>query len=1041
MRTLIAGVLHQRLVILVIALIGLGFGLDAARKLSVDAFPDVTNVQVQIATEAPGKSPEEVERFVTIPIEIGMTGLPGLTDMRSLIKPGLSLITLVFEDGKGVYFERQLVNERLSELRDRMPAGVTPVLGPVSNALGEVYQYTLENPDDGKRTLTHAELVERRTIQDWVVRPLLRTIPGVAEINSTGGYVKEYQTLVDPQKLRYYGLSIGDVYEALRQNNENAGGGILPQHAEQYLIRSIGLIHDTDDIRNIVLKESAGTPVYLRDVAQVRIGEEVRYGAMVKGGYTEAVGGVVLMIAGGNAKEIVTQVKERVAEINQRNMIPGGLKIVPYYDRSRLVDAAIHTVTEVLGEGIVLVVVVLFLYLGDLRSSLIVSANLLLTPLLTFLIMNRIGLSANLMSLGGLAIAIGLMVDGSVVVVENVFARLSHGSKDSRLHVVRDAVSEVATPVIFGVLIIVLVFLPLMTLEGTEGKMFAPLAYTIAIALMLSLALSLTLSPALSMFWLKGGSEQDTRLVRILRQPYEKTLGWTMQNKTISVCAVLALFALSLCLFPFLGTSFIPEMQEGTLSPNADRVPNISLDESIKMELQMQRLMDKIPGVQNVVSRLGRGESPADPAGPNEADVMASLAPVDERPRDLTQEKIADQMREALAHVPGINLVMSQPISDRVDEMVTGVRADVAVKIFGDDLDTLIGKAREVAKVASSIEGTQDTRVDRVGGQQYLVIDIDRSAIARYGLNASDVNSTIEMAIAGKSATEVYEGERRFQAIVRLPASYRSNIDDIEQIMVSAPNGPSIPLEDLANIRVVEGPAQINRDMAKRRIVVGINVQGRDLGGYVAELQRTVNQKVQLPSGYFVQWGGQFQNMQRAMHHLMIIVPVTIGAIFFLLFLLFHSVRFAALIITVLPLASIGGIFGLFITGEYLSVPASVGFIALWGIAVLNAVVLVSYIRKLRTDGSSQIEAIRQGTRLRFRPVMMTATVAALGLVPFLFARGPGSEIQRPLAIVVISGLVSSTLLTLIIVPCLYSLFEGKPQDVADKEMEHHILS
>jgi cobalt-zinc-cadmium resistance protein CzcA len=705
------------------------------------------------------------------------------------------------------------------------------------------------------------------------------------------------------------------------------------------------------------------------------------------------------------------------------------------------VDAAIQTVTEVLGEGIIFVVVVLFLYLGDLRSSLIVSANLVLTPLLTFLIMNQIGLSANLMSLGGLAIAIGLMVDGSVVVVENVFSRLSHGTKESKLHLVRDAVAEVATPVIFGVMIIVLVFLPLMTLEGTEGKMFAPLAYTIAIALMLSLVLSLTLSPALSMFWLKGGSEHDTRLVRWLRGPYEKALGFAMKNKAVSISAVVALFAASLCLFPFLGTSFIPEMQEGTLSPNADRVPNISLDESIRMELQMQRLMDNIPGIENVVSRLGRGESPADPAGPNEADVMASLAPVDQRPHDLTQEKIADQVRDALTRVPGINLVMSQPISDRVDEMVTGVRADVAVKLFGDDLDTLIEKARAIAQVASTIPGTQDTRIDRVGGQQYLVIDIDRSAIARYGLNASDVNDTIEMAIAGKSATEVYEGERRFQAIVRLPANDRSKIEDIKQIMVSSPNGPRVPLEDLASIRVLEGPAQINRDMAKRRIVVGINVQGRDLGGYVAELQRAVNQKVPLPSGYFIQWGGQFQNMQRAMHHLMVIVPITIGAIFFLLFLLFHSVRFAALIITVLPLASIGGVFGLFITREYLSVPASVGFIALWGIAVLNGVVLVSYIRKLRIEGRSQSEAIRHGTRLRFRPVMMTATVAALGLVPFLFARGPGSEIQRPLAIVVIGGLVSSTLLTLIIVPCLYALFEGKPQDIADKEMEHHILS
>lgn len=1041
MRALIAGVLHQRLVIVVVSLILLAFGLNATQHLSVDAFPDVTNVQVQIATEAPGKSPEEVERFITVPIEIGMTGLPGLTDMRSLNKPGLSLITLVFEDGKGVYFERQLVSERLSELRDHMPEGVTPLLGPVSNALGEVYQYTLENPADGKRPLTREELIERRTIQDWVVRPLLRAIPGVAEINSTGGYVKEYQTLVDPQKLRYYGLSIGDVYEAIQHNNENAGGGILSEHAEQYLIRSIGLIRGVDDICNIVLKESAGTPVYIRDVAEVRIGEEVRYGAMVKGGYTEAVGGVVMMIAGGNAKEVVTHIKQHVAEINSGNTIPGGLKIVPYYDRSRLVDAAIHTVSEVLAEGIVLVVVVLFLYLGDLRSSLIVSANLILTPLLTFLIMNHIGLSANLMSLGGLAIAIGLMVDGSVVVVENVFSRLSHGVHESRLHTVRDAVAEVATPVIFGVMIIVLVFLPLMTLEGTEGKMFAPLAYTIAIALLLSLGLSLSLSPALSMFWLKGGKEEDTWLVRCLRVPYERVLGWAMQNKFKSVAAVVVLFIVSLALFPLLGTAFIPEMQEGTLGPNADRVPNISLDESIKMELAMQRMMRDIPGVEGVVSRIGRGESPADPAGPNEADVIANLVPVDKRPRDLTQEKIANQMRDSLAKIPGINLVMSQPISDRVDEMVTGVRADVAVKVFGDDLDTLIAKAQEIAKISSSIRGTQDTRVDRVGGQQYLVIDIDRSAIARYGINASDVNSTIEMAIAGKSATEVYEGERRFQAIVRLPTAYRSKIEDIREIMVSSPNGPRVPLEDLASIRLLEGPAQINRDMAKRRIVVGINVQDRDLGGYVAELQHAVKQNISLPSGYFIQWGGQFQNMQRAMHHLMIIVPVTIGAIFFLLFLLFHSVRFAALIITVLPLASMGGIFGLYLTGEYLSVPASVGFIALWGIAVLNGVVLVSYIRILRLEGLSQTEAVRQGIRLRFRPVMMTATVAALGLAPFLFARGPGSEIQRPLAIVVIGGLVTSTMLTLVILPCLYGFFEGKPQDIEDKEMEHHLLS
>lgn len=1045
LEAIVRGALRQRLILVVIALVMCGFGVNAARHLSVDAFPDVTNVQVQIATEVPGRSPEEVERFVTIPVEIAMTGLPGMTDMRSLNKPGLSLITLVFEDGRNLYLERQMVSERLSEVRDRMPEGVAPILGPITNALGEVYQYTLEQPGEGKHVLSREELIERRTLEDWVVRPLLRSIPGVAEINSTGGFVKQYETLVDPQKLRYYNLTIQDVRNSLSRNNANAGGGILPQHAEQYLIRSIGLVRDLDDIRNIVLKEAGGTPVYIRDVAEVRIGTEVRYGAMIKNGYTEAVGGVVLMTSGGNAKEIVSLVKQRVAEINEKHMIPGGLQIKPYYDRSQLVDAAIHTVSEVLGEGIVFVIVVLVLFLGDIRSSLIVSSTLVLTPLMTFLVMNKVGLTANLMSLGGLAIAIGLMVDGSVVVVENVFAKLSHARHEGhgnmtaaeKLKLVLNAVSEVATPVLFGVAIIILVFLPLMTLEGMEGKMFAPLAYTIAIALGISLILSLTISPVLALYLLKGGSERDTWLVRRLRQPYNAILNWAMSHRKTTVLTVIAMFVLAISLFPFLGTAFIPEMQEGTLSPNADRVPNISLDESLKMEMAMQKSMMGVKGVENVVSRVGRGESPADPAGPNEADVIASLTPFDERPRGMTQETIADKMRDKLATIPGINLVMSQPISDRVDEMVSGVRADVAVMLYGDDLDVLVEKAGEIAKVANSIRGTQDTRVDRVGGQQYLNINIDRGAIARYGLNAADVNDLIETAIAGKSATEIYEGERRFQAVVRLPSLLRDSISDIRELQVSSPDGPRIPLENLASVKVMEGPALINRSMGKRRIVVGVNVQNRDLGGFVKELQSKVDKQVPLPAGYFIQWGGQFHNMERALHHLMIIVPITIAAIFFLLFVLFKSVRFAALIITVLPLASIGGVLGLFVSREYLSVPASVGFIALWGIAVLNGVVLVSYIRKLREEGRSQDEAVREGTRLRFRPVMMTATVAALGLVPFLFAKGPGSEIQRPLAIVVIGGLLSSTALTLILVPVLYRFFEGKSVEEAHVEAPH----
>src|ERR1700744_4532586 len=958
LHSIIAGALRQRLILVVVALVLVGFGIHAAEHLSVDAFPDVANIQVQIATEAPGKSPEEVERFVTIPIEIAMTGLPGMTDMRSLNKPGLSLITLVFTDSSDLFRERQMISERLSELRDRMPEGVTPVLGPITNALGEVYQYTLELPGESasRHTLTREDLIQRRTLQDWVVRPLLRSINGVAEINSTGGFVKQYETLVDPQKLHYYNLTINDVLSALAHNNANAGGGVLPQHAEQYLIRSVGLVRDLDDIRNIVLKEKSGTPVYIRDVADARIGTEVRYGAMIKNGFTEEVGGVVLMTSGGNAKEIVSRVKERVAEINTKHMIPGGLRIVPYYDRSQLVDAAIHTVTEVLGEGIVFVVIILFLFLGDVRSSLIVCATLILTPLLTFLVMNKIDLSANLMSLGGLAIAIGLMVDGSVVVVENVFSRLSHAhhtghdpaSPADRLKLTLAAVVEVATPVVFGVTIIILVFLPLMTLEGMEGKMFSPLAYTIAIALGISLILSLTMSPVLSLYLLKGGSEEDTWLVRHLRRPYNRLLHWALAHRKITIISVVSLFLAALCLFPFLGTAFIPEMQEGTLSPNADRVPNISLDESLRMEMAMQKIMLKIPGVDNAVSRIGRGESPADPAGPNEADVLASLTPYNKRPRGTTQESIAAQIRERLAALPGINLVMSQPISDRVDEMVSGVRADVAVMLYGDDLETLVQRANEIARVATTIQGTQDTRVDRVGGQQYLTIDIDRGSIARYGLNAADVNDVIETAIAGKSATEIYEGERRFAGVVRLPEDLRASVEDIRELQISSPDGPRVPLKDLSRVKVVEGPALINRSMGKRRIVVGVNVQDRDLGGYVEELQQKVERQVQLPAGYYIEWGGQFHNMQRAMHHLMVIVPIPIAAIFFLLFVLFQSVRFAALIITVLPLASIGGILGLFFSGEYLSVPASVGFIALWGIAVLNGVVLVSYIRKLR---------------------------------------------------------------------------------------------
>ncbi|HYO26835.1 MAG TPA: efflux RND transporter permease subunit [Azonexus sp.] len=1027
--SLVRGALGQRLIVAVVAVILFFFGLDAARKLSVDAFPDVTNIQVQIATEAPGRSPEEVERFATVPLEVAMTGLPGLEEMRSLNKPGLSLITLVFNDKTDLYFARQLVMERLLEVGTRLPAGISPVLGPVSTGLGEVYQYTLERPDDGDRALSEAELMQRRTAQDWVVRPLLRSIPGVAEINSQGGFAKQYQVLVNPDKLRHFGLTIADVYQAVGRNNANAGGGVLPQYAEQYLIRGVGLVKDLEDLRVIVLKEKDGVPVYVRDVAEVQIGHEVRQGAVVKNGTTEAVGGVVMMLSGGNAKAVVGKIKARVDEINAKGMLPDGLKIVAYYDRSELVDAALWTVTKVLLEGVLLVVVVLFLFLGDVRSSLIVVATLVLTPLLTFVAMNKLGISANLMSLGGLAIAIGLMVDGSVVVVENAFLQLGRKAQsgESQLRIILHAVVEVATPVIFGVGIIILVFLPLMTLQGMEGKMFAPLAYTIAIALAISLILAMTLTPVMSTYLLKPPAhdgDHDTKLIQAMKVRYLKMLHWALGNEKKTVAVAVGAFVLTVATLPFLGTAFIPEMKEGSVVPGINRVPNISLEESIKMEMEAMRLVMQVPGVKSAVSGVGRGESPADPQGPNESTPIVSLKPRSEWPSGWTQDDIQDAMREKLKALPGVQVVMAQPISDRVDEMVTGVRSDIAVKVFGDDLDQLKKLAGQIGKVAQTLQGAQDLRIEKVSGQQYLSIEIDRQAIARLGLNVSDVNDVLETAIGGKVVTEIFEGERRFPGVVRLPERFRNNIEAISNVLITSPNGAQVRLVDVAKIHVMDGPAQISRELGKRRIVIGVNVKDRDLGSFVAELQQKVEAQIKLPEGYYLEWGGQFQNMERALGHLTVIIPITIAAIFFLLFLLFNSLRFATLIITVLPFASIGGIIGLFVSGEYLSVPASVGFIALWGIAVLNGVVLVSYIRGLREDGRTVQEAVIEGATLRFRPVMMTATVAMLGLIPFLFSSGPGSEVQRPLAIVVIGGLITCTLLTLLVLPTIYRWFD-----------------
>jgi cobalt-zinc-cadmium resistance protein CzcA len=1021
---LVKGALNQRLLVVVIALVVCAFGIRASMKLSVDAFPDVTNVQVQVATEAQGRSPEEVERFITVPLEIAMTGLPGLTEMRALNRSGLSIVTLVFSDRTDVYFARQLVMERLLEVGSKMPEGIVPVLGPVSTGLGEVYQYTLVHPDDGNRRLSDAELMERRVVQDWVVRPLLRSIPGVAEINTQGGLERQFQVLVDPDRLRAFRVSLSDVEEAIRRNNANSGGGVLPITAERYLIRGIGLIKSETDIGNIILKENANVPVFIRDVASVNVGSAVRHGAIIKNGVTEGVAGIVMMLRGGNAKEVVGRVKAKVDEINSGNLLPGGLKIEPFYDRTELVDSALWMVTKVLLEGILFIVIILYIFLGDIRSSVVVIATIIITPLVTFIAMNAIGLSANLMSLGGLAIAIGLMVDGTVVVVENVYHKLGHAgtSKAERVKVILEATAEVAKPTIYGISIIILVFIPLMALTGMEGKMFGPLALTIAISLAVSLIVSLFLSPVLCSWLLKGGQDHDTRPIAWMKRLYLKLLNSALAAERKTIVIAISLLVGSFALFPLLGKSFIPTMKEGSIVPQIIRVPSISIEESIKIEAEAMKLVAEIPGVKMVVAKLGRGESPADPAGPNESDPVAVV----DLKANRSQTAIEEDIRKALSDLPGVQVIMNQPIAQRVDEMVTGVRSQLAIKVFGDDLSQLKRISEEIARVLKTIPGAIDIRIERLSGQQTLQIEIDRNAIARYGINVADINELIETAFGGREVSQLFEQQRRFGIAIRYPERYRDSIEAIRSSTLRAQDGSLVPLSAVARIDVVDSPPAISREMGQRRVVVGANVRDRDLGGFVAEVQQRVADEVNLPPGYFLLWGGQFENMERALGTLAVIVPITIAAIFFLLFMLFGSLKLASLIILVLPFASIGGIFGLFVTGEYLSVPASVGFIALWGIAVLNGVVLVSYIRKLRDDHMPLSEAIREGCAQRFRPVMMTATVALLGLAPFLFAAGPGSEIQRPLAVVVIGGLISSTLLTLVVLPTLYRWFDDQ---------------
>lgn len=1017
---------RQRMLVLLGTAILAGFGILAVKQIPIDAFPDVTNVQVQVLATAGGMSPPEVEKLVTRPIEIELAGLPRLTEVRSVSKIGLCAITVVFEDGVDDYFARNLVFERLQGARGKFPAGVEAQLGPITTGLGEIFQYTLVSKDKKH------DATELRTVQDYIVRPILRTVPGVTDVNSFGGLVKQYQVIVKPDRLTSSGVTLAQLFEALEKNNANASGNFIEHKSEQYVVRGLGLVKGVKDIENIIVAVHNHVPVYVRDVANVEIGAELRQGAVTANGEGEAVAGIVLMLKGASGRDVVNAVKEKLPAIQKA--LPKGVELVPFYDRTDLVKKAIHTVTKALQEGAIFVLIILIILLADFRSAIIVTLVLPLSALFAFIMMKWFGFSANLMSLGGLAIGLGMMVDGAVVMVENIHRHLTEKKelhpehhRAGKIETVLYAAKEVGRPIVFGIFIIIVVFLPLFTLQGFEGKMFAPLAFTISFGLLGSLILSLTFVPMLCTFFLKQvPHEHDLFYIRWLKNGYLTLLKPCVRHPWIVVITAVLALAGSLALVPRIGTEFLPALDEGSIAVQTFRIPSISLPQSLALQTQAEKILKQFPEVIDVVSKTGRADIASDPMGVELSDVIVTLKPREEWTTTKSKEELVEKMRVALAELPGVASSFSQPIALRVDELVSGVKSAIGIKIFGDDLDVLKAKGEAVARVLGKVRGAADVNVEKVSGLAYLEIEIDREKIARYGINVSDVQQVVETAIGGKEASKVYEGMKVFGLAVRFPESARNDVEPIRNILIPTPTGALIPLGQLAKVNVTEGPAQISREMAQRRIVIQCNVTDRDLGGFVAEAKEKIEAAIKFPPGYLVVWGGQFENQQRAMKRFSIVVPITIATIFLLLFGSFNSVKQAFLIIMNIPFALIGGILALLIGDFNLSVSASVGFIALFGVAVLNGVVMVSYFNELRREGMKVELAVIQGAILRLRPVLITASVAALGLVPMLFATGPGSEIQKPLAAVVIGGLISSTLLTLFILPTLYKVFERR---------------
>jgi cobalt-zinc-cadmium resistance protein CzcA len=984
--------------------------------LPIDAFPDVSSTQVKIIMKAPGMTPEEVESRIAVPIEVEMLGIPKTKILRSVTKYGLVDVTIDFEDGTDIYWARQQVSERLGGLTESLPAGITGGMAPVTTPLGEMYMFTV----DGEGL----SLAERRSLLDWVIRPALRTVPGVADVNALGGVVRAFEVVPDQLKMAASGVTMAQLREAIDANNRNDGAGRLGEGDEVLLVRSEGSVTSLDDLRAIVVTMKEGAPVRVGNLAEVKIGTVTRYGVVTQDGKGEAVQGLVLGLAGANAKQVVEGVQKKLDELQPT--LPQGVQLDVFYDRASLVSKAVGAVSTALLEATVLVIVLLGLFLGNVRAAVTVALVLPLAALITFILMRGFGMSANLMSLGGLAIAIGMLLDAAVVVVENIVQRLATdptAGKLPRLHTVYRAVREVAVPVTSGILIIITVFLPLLTLQDLEGKFFVPVALTIVFALAGSLLLSLTVIPVLASYLLREVKHEDPWLPRKLLALYEPALAWGLRRQRVVVGVAVAMLVGAGVVYTQVGKTFMPTMDEGDLIVGIEKLPSVSLEQSAALDLKIhQALMKAIPEVTGIVARAGSDQIGLDPMGLNQTDTYLQLKPRDEW-RMKSKEALMDEIRKVLDPMPGIEYSFTQPIEMRVSEMIIGVRGDLAVKIFGPDLDKLNAYASQVETLLKTVPGNQDVYTVQNDGVQYLQVAVDRLQAGRLGLSVEEIQDALRTQIEGQRAGIVIEGSQRTPIVIRGSEAVRMSPAEFGAIRITTRDGSTVPLASVATLERAEGPVKIDREMGSRYSVVIANVGGRDLVGFVEEARALVAQKVPLPTGYRITWGGQFENQQRAAARLTVVVPVALGLVFVLLFSTFRSVRQALLILSNVPFALVGGIVALWVTGEYLSVPASVGFIALLGIAVLNGVVLVSYFNQLKSEGMKLSEVVVQGAKRRLRPVLMTASITAFGLIPLLFATGPGSEIQRPLAIVVIGGLITATVLTLMLLPILYLRF------------------